>query len=148
MRTCLHLRIALVLLAFRLHSPAQEVLAVKIVGNIVLVPMTLNGTVFSFLLDTGSEQSSIAPVLTYPLRISLSAPLFLFRQRLINWLTGRFPLFQRTTEQSDRRSDLKKVTDSDAFQPEDKQAVKADLEAMKEKAKESRSGPIDSGRGQ
>lgn len=37
-------------------------------------------------------------------------------------------------------SDIKKITDSDAFQPEDKQAVKADLEAMKEKAKESRGG--------
>ncbi|MFZ0806222.1 MAG: retropepsin-like aspartic protease, partial [Candidatus Sulfotelmatobacter sp.] len=33
----------------------------KIVGNMVLVPITLNGTVFSFLLDTGSEQSSIDP---------------------------------------------------------------------------------------
>lgn len=37
-------------------------------------------------------------------------------------------------------SDIKKVTDSDAFRPEDKQAVKADLEAMKEKARESRGG--------
>jgi hypothetical protein len=37
-------------------------------------------------------------------------------------------------------SDIKKVTDSDAFQPEDKLAVKADLEAVKEKAKEGRGG--------
>jgi hypothetical protein len=37
-------------------------------------------------------------------------------------------------------SDIKKVADSDAFQPEDKQAVKADLEAMKEKGKEARGG--------
>jgi len=34
---------------------------VKIVGNMVLVPITLNGTLFSFLFDTGSEQSSIDP---------------------------------------------------------------------------------------
>jgi len=37
-------------------------------------------------------------------------------------------------------SDIKKVVDSNAFQPEDKQAVKADLEAMKEKAREARGG--------
>ena len=37
-------------------------------------------------------------------------------------------------------SDIKNVANSDAFQPEDKAAVKADLEAMKEKAKEARGG--------
>ena len=37
-------------------------------------------------------------------------------------------------------SDIKKVVDSDAFQPDDKQEVKADLEALKEKVKESRGG--------
>ena len=37
-------------------------------------------------------------------------------------------------------SEIKKVTDSDAFRPEDKQAVKADLEAMKEKAKDAGGG--------
>jgi type II secretory pathway component PulJ len=35
-------------------------------------------------------------------------------------------------------SDIKDITNSDAFQPEDKQAVKADLEAVKEHAKEAR----------
>lgn len=37
-------------------------------------------------------------------------------------------------------ADIKKVTDSDAFRPEDKEAVQADLEAVKEKVKESRGG--------
>lgn len=37
-------------------------------------------------------------------------------------------------------SDIKNVVNSDAFQPDDKEAVKADLEAMKEKAKEARGG--------
>lgn len=37
-------------------------------------------------------------------------------------------------------SEIKKVVNSDAFQPQDKQAVQADLEAVKEKVKESRGG--------
>jgi hypothetical protein len=37
-------------------------------------------------------------------------------------------------------SSIRKVVNSDAFTPEDKEAVKADLEAMKEKAKESGGG--------
>jgi len=35
-------------------------------------------------------------------------------------------------------SDIKSIINSDAFQPEDKAAVQADLEALKEKAKEAR----------
>jgi len=47
MRICPHLRIALVWLAFRLHSLAQEVLAVKSVGNMVLALITASFSVFS-----------------------------------------------------------------------------------------------------
>jgi len=37
-------------------------------------------------------------------------------------------------------SDIKKIVNSDAFQPEDQQAVKADMEAVKEKVKEAGGG--------
>ena len=37
-------------------------------------------------------------------------------------------------------SDIKGIVNSDAFEPEDQAAVKADLEALKEKAKEARQG--------
>ena len=37
-------------------------------------------------------------------------------------------------------SDIEKVTNSNAFRPEDQQAVKADLEAIKEKASQARGG--------
>ncbi len=37
-------------------------------------------------------------------------------------------------------SDIKEIINSDAFLPEDKEVVKADLEALKEKVRESREG--------
>lgn len=37
-------------------------------------------------------------------------------------------------------SDIKKIVDSDAFQPEDQAAIKTDIQAIKDKARESRGG--------
>ncbi len=51
-------------------ATSQEVIAVKVVGGAILVPVKINDRNFSFMLDTGSQSSSIDPATASELKLA------------------------------------------------------------------------------